>query len=434
MGGKIVEVLPDSVAWEIGLEPGDELLSINGRPVRDLIDYNYHSSDEYLELEVKRADGEIWNCEVEKYADEDLGLMFEANVFDGVRTCKNHCIFCFVDQLQPQPRSSLRLKDDDYRMSFLEGSFITCTNLTEEDYRRIAEQKLSPLYISVHTVDPQLRGEMLGRRRPAEILLTLQRLISMGVTIQAQVVLCPDINDGAVLEQTIDSLYALHPGVETLAVVPVGLTKYQKNPDLRLFSPEEAGSLIDMIEARQRRYLAQCGSAFVYAADELYVKAGRPFPAADGDFVQIENGVGMASLFLDQWQSARALVPKHPAVGPIAIATGHNGAAVLGPVVDEINRISGSAIELIEVANDFYGHCITATGLLVGGTLARTLPKAYYRRLLLPVNMFKFDEDIFLDDMTAEELSQLLQTELRIVESDPASLVAAIFEEELDWD
>lgn len=432
MGGRIADVLPDSVAQEIGLEPGDVLLSINGQPVRDLIDYNYHSEDEYLELEVRRKDGEIWNCEVEKYADEELGLVFEANVFDRVRTCRNHCIFCFVDQLQPSPRPSLKVKDDDYRMSFMEGSFITCTNLTEEDYRRIGELRLSPLYISVHAVDPQLRGHLLGRRRPAEILLTLQRFISMGVQIHAQVVLCPDINDGAALAQTIDSLYALHPGVQTLAVVPVGLTKYQKNPALRLFTAEEAASLIDDIEARQRRYIDQCGQAFVYAADELYVKAGRPFPPASiyGDFAQIENGVGMASLFLEQWQSARSLVPKTPAEGPVAIATGHNGAYVLAPVVEEINRISGSEVELIEVENSFYGPTITATGLLVGSTLLERLPKGHYRRLLLPVNMFKFDEDIFLDDMTADELSTALETELRITEPDPAALISAIFDRE----
>ena len=430
MGGRIAGVLPGSVAEEIGLEPGDVLLSINGQPVRDLIDYNYHSEDEFLELEVKRRDGEIWNCEVEKYADEELGLMFEANVFDRVRTCRNHCIFCFVDQLQPHPRSSLKVKDDDYRMSFMEGSFITCTNLTEEDYRRIGELKLSPLYISVHTVDPVLRGRLLGRRKPTEILLTLQRFISMGVQIHAQIVLCPDINDGAYLAQTIDSLYALHPGVQTLAVVPVGLTKYQKNPELRLFTPEEAAALIDDIEARQRRYIKECGQAFVYAADELYVKAGRSFPPLElyGDLPQIENGVGMASLFLDQWRAARSLVPRQPAEGPVAIATGHNGAYVLAPVVEEIKRISGSDIRLIEVENSFYGPTITATGLLVGSTLADSLPKGVFRRLLLPVNMFKFDEDIFLDDMTAEELFTALNTELRITEPDPAALISAIFD------
>ena len=432
MGGKIADVLPDSVAWEIGLEPGDVLLSINGQPVRDLIDYNYHSEDEFLELEVKRRDGEIWNCEVEKYADEDLGLVFEANVFDRVRTCKNHCIFCFVDQLQPRPRPSLRVKDDDYRMSFMEGSFITCTNLTEEDFRRIGELKLSPLYVSVHAVDPELRGYLLGRRKPAEILLTLQRFIAMGIRIHAQIVLCPDINDGPALAQTIDSLYALHPGVQTLAVVPVGITRFQKNPDLRLFSPEEAAALIDELEARQRRYTADCGEAFVYPADELYVKAGRPFPPASiyGDFAQIENGVGMASLFLEQWRSARKLVPQTPAAGRVAIATGRNGAYVLRPVVEEINRISGSRVELIEVENSFYGPTITATGLLVGSTLAEALPHGVYSRLLLPVNMFKFDADVFLDDMTAEELSTALGCELRITEPDPASLVAAIFDQD----
>ena len=429
MGGKIQGVLPDSVAQELGLEVGDELLSINGEAVRDLIDYNYHSEDEYLELEIRKANGEIWSCQVDKYAEEELGLEFTANVFDRIRPCANHCVFCFIDQLQPQPRPSLLLKDDDYRMSFMEGSFITCTNMREEDYRRISELHLSPLYISVHTVDPRLRGEMLGRSQPTEILLTLQRLISMGCTIQAQIVLCPGLNDGAALAQTLDALYALHPGVETVAVVPVGLTKYQKNPALRLFTPEEAAAIIDDIQERQARYLAEGGRAFVFAADELYVKAGRAFPPAGlyEDFVQIENGVGMAAHFLAQWQEVRPHIPQRPAPAGTAILTGRSGAAVLRPLVEELNRLSHSQVRLVEVENHFYGPSVTASGLLTGSDLCRAVAPGSCQRLLITTQMLKFDQDIFLDDMTAREAEERLGGELVLVLPDAESLLAAIF-------
>lgn len=432
MGGKISGILSNSIAEEIGLSVGDELLTINGEPVNDLIDYNFHSEDEYLELEVRKPDGEIWVCELEKYEDEELGLIFASNVFDRIRSCHNHCLFCFIDQLQPKPRPSLLLKDDDYRMSFLEGNFITCTNLTDADYRRIADLHLSPLYISVHTVDPILRQRLLGRKQPAEILLTLQRLISLHVTIHAQIVLCPGINDGAYLSDTIDALYALHPGVETLAVVPVGLTRFQKNPELRLFTPAEAGRLIDDIEARQARYCAGCGEPFVYAADELYVKAGRPFPPAAryGAFSQIENGVGMAARWLEQWERLRYDIPLQPPPGKIGAVTGVNGAAVVRAAIEEIRAASHADIELIEVENRFYGPTVTATGLLTGSCLAAAVESGRYARLLLPANMLKYDEDVFLDDMTLGELAARLNTELCVVEPNPAALLAALFQEQ----
>ena len=432
MGGLISEIIPGSIAEEIGLAPGDELLSINGEPVGDLIDYHYHCEDDYLELEVRKPDGEVWFCELEKYVDEDLGLVFSANVFDRIRSCRNHCLFCFIDQLQPQPRRSLLLKDDDYRMSFLEGNFITCTNLTDADYRRIAEMHISPLYISVHAVDPILRQKLLGRRQPAEILLTLQRLISLHVTIHAQVVLCPGINDGRYLMDTIDALYALHPGVETMAVVPVGLTRFQKNPELRLFTPQEARELIAMIEERQARYLAACGSPFVYAADELYVRAGLPFPPAAryGEFSQIENGVGMAARWLEEWGSLRYDIPLQPPPGRIGVVTGVSGAAVLRAAVEEIRAASGANLELLTVENMFYGPMVTATGLLTGSCLLHAIDGSRYDRLLLPANMLKFDEDIFLDDMTLSQLADQLGVALQVTEPTPAGLLAGIFGEQ----
>lgn len=429
MAGKIIGIVSGSIAEEIGIETGDILLSINGAEISDLIDYNFYCNEDYLELEVKKASGEIWLCELDKYPDEELGLVFSSGVFDGIRSCRNHCLFCFIDQLQPKPRRSMLVRDDDYRMSFLEGNFVTCTNMTEEDYQRIAKMHLSPLYISVHTVDPILRQKLLGRKQPAEILLTLQRLISMGCTIHAQVVLCPEINDGPYLTQTVDSLYELYPGVASLAVVPVGLTRFQQSPQLRLFTPKEAGQVIDFIELRQQRFLKKSGVPFVFAADELYVKAERPFPAADlyGDFAQIENGIGMAALFAERFVEAKASIPRVPPPQRVAVVTGYNGARVLRPVLAEINRICRGAIELIEVENKFYGSMITATGLLTGTCLLAAIPPGHYEKLVLPSCMLKFDEDIFLDNKSVAEVSQKLKTKIQISETDPLSLIAAIF-------
>ena len=445
MGGKIAGIVPVSIAEEIGIEPGDTLVAINDNPVNDLIDYNYYEDGEYLELTIEKANGELWLCSVDKYEDEQIGLIFAANVFDRIRSCANHCLFCFIDQLQPNPRPSLLLKDDDYRMSFMEGNFITCTNLREEDYQRIAQMRLSPLYISVHTVDPLLRQQMLGRKKPAEILLTLQRLISMGCRLHTQIVLCPDINDGEHLEKTLDSLANLaldsnrlletpEGGVLSIAVVPVGITKYQRNPQLRLFTPEEAGQLIDDIETRQEQYLQKLGSRLVFAADELYIKAGRPFPPADHyeDFAQIENGVGMAALFLKRWQDIKDQVPQHPVAAGTAVATGTNGAAVIRDIINEINQRSGSDITLVEVPNIFYGPTVTATGLITGTCLLHAIDKGQYQRLLIPSNMLKFDEDIFLDDMTVSQLSDKLETPIDIVGPHPADLLKALFSDNSD--
>ena len=440
MGGKIAGIVPGSIAEEIGIEPGDTLVAINDNPINDLIDYNYYEDGEYLELTIEKANGELWLCSVDKYEDEQIGLIFTANVFDRIRSCANHCLFCFIDQLQPRPRPSLLLKDDDYRMSFMEGNFITCTNLREEDYQRIAKMKLSPLYISVHTVDPLLRQKMLGRKKPAEILLTLQRLISMGCRLHTQIVLCPGINDGEHLDRTLDSLANLaldtrrsletpEGGVLSIAVVPVGITKYQTNPQLRLFTPQEAGKLIDDIEARQELYRQKVGSRLVFAADELYVKAGRPFPPAANyeDFAQIENGVGMAALYLKRWQDIRASIPHTPAAAGTAVATGTNGAAVISSVITEINRLSGSDIKLVTVPNTFYGETVTATGLITGTCILNAIAQKQYQRLLIPSNMLKFDEDIFLDDMTVGELESKLEIPIEIVGPQPADLVKALF-------
>lgn len=433
MGGIISVVLPDSIAEELGLEPGDELLSINGEPLRDLIDYNFHSDEEYMQLTVRKADGEIWECEVEKYEDEDLGLSFSANVFDGIRRCANRCLFCFIDQLPPNPRPSLLVKDDDYRMSFLEGNYITCTNLREADFQRIAEQRLSPLYVSVHCIDPLLRQRLLGRKKPAEILLTLQRLIALGCSIHAQIVLCPGLNDGQALDDTLEALYNLaarsgHPGVESVAIVPVGLTGYQKHAELRPFTQAEAAAVVENVEARQRLYYAQLGDNFVYAADELYLLAQRAFPPASayGQFGQIEDGVGMAALFLSQWEELKQGLPAEPPAGKLALISGKSGSVVIRPVCEELQR-RGVDIELVVVPSRWFGGQVTVTGLVTGSDIVAAVPVGKYDRIHIPSNMLKFDADIFLDDMRVDELAQKLQTEVRISEPNPAALLCSIY-------
>ena len=431
-GGLISEVLPDSIGEELGIEPGDVLLAINEEPVTDLIDYNYHCADDCLLLSIKKPSGEIWECEVEKWPDEDLGLVFSANVFDRVRPCHNHCLFCFIDQLPPHPRKSLLLKDDDYRMSFLEGNYITCTNMTEEDYTRIGEMHLSPLYVSVHSVDPLLRQKLLGRKEPAEILLTLQRLIAMGCEIHTQIVLCPGLNDGAELERTLDALAGLRPGVLSVAVVPVGLTRYQKHEELRLFTPEEAREVIRQIEIRQQRYLAETGNAFVYPSDEFYLKAGLPFPQAEiyGEFAQIEDGVGMAALFQKEWAACRANIPHKKAEGRICLVAGVSGAPVIQEAVEEIKQVSGSDLTLLTVKNTFFGETITVTGLLTASCLLKAIQPGEYDRIVIPDNMLRFTEDVFLDNVTVEELAQRLETPVTVVDCQAQSLLDGIFETE----
>lgn len=429
MGGKISAVQEDSIGAELGIEPGDILLAINDEPVRDLIDYNFHSSDEYLELTIEKADGEVWVCEVDKYADEELGLAFTASVFDGIRPCGNRCLFCFIDQLHPQPRPTLLLKDDDFRMSFLSGNYITCTNMSDADYQRIAEQRLSPLYISVHSIDPQLRQKLLGRREPAEILLTMQRLIALGCRLHTQIVLCPGINDGAALDATLDALTALRPGVVSIAVVPVGLTRFQRHKELRLFRAEEAAAVIDNIEARQSRCADGEGN-FVYASDEFYIRAGRDFPAAGvyGDFCQLENGVGMAALFRRQYQEARKLLLSSApdAQERLGIITGQSGAVALDFLKAEFAAQGWHNISIVPLTNSFFGPTVTVSGLLTGSCLLQGVAPGSFDRLLLPASMLKFDRDIFLDDTTPEQISAQLGIELTLTECNAAALLQAI--------
>ena len=433
LAGQIAEVLPNSIAEELELAAGDRLLKINGKPLADLIDYRYYCAEEELELEVEKADGEIWLCEVEKDADEDLGLVFTANVFDKIRVCQNHCLFCFMDQLPPEHRSSLHLKDDDYRLSFLEGNFITGTNLKEADIQRILELRLSPLFFSIHSTDPVLRSRLIGNPNGA-VLPLLERLIAGGIEIHGQIVLCPGVNDGAALAQTLADLERLRPGLLSVAIVPVGLTDYQRREGLRLFTPAEAADLLDMVEQKRQKSLHQTGSAFYFPADEFYVIAGRPFPPYETyeEFPQLENGIGMARLFLHQWQALRPCIPARlPQKRHIGLITGQSAKRIMGEVVEDLAAVENLEMELFALENVFFGKSVTVAGLLTATCMEHFFQTHICPpEILITASMLKHGSDLFLDSRTVADLEKALHTKVIVAEPGAEGLWRALFAEQ----
>jgi len=426
--GVVAEVMPGSIAEELNIAVGDQLVRINGIEVEDIIDYRYYCGDEELELEIVRADGATVICEIEKDMDEDLGLVFTANVFDGIRVCHNRCLFCFVDQLPPNPRKTLLLKDDDYRMSFLEGNYITGTNLTEQDLQRIQRLRLSPLYFSVHATDSKVRAELLGLKRNAEILPLLNKLADAQIDLHTQIVLCPGLNDGVQLEKTIDDLIALGPYLCSIAIVPVGLTRYHQR-GLRLYTPFECSMIIDLVQGHQKEFQKTRGSSLVFLADEFYLKAGRELPTLEHyeDLPQLENGVGMATLFLDQWKTAKKSLPHKITPTKYTIITGKSAEPIWKEIEKDLAGIDGLQVNLVVVANQYFGETVTVSGLLTGSCLIKALEhQTDTGTILIPQNMLKFDEEIFLDSITLQECRQKLNMPIQVLENDAAYLVSLI--------
>lgn len=422
---EIVSVEPDSIGEELDLEPGDSLLAINGEVVRDLLDFQVHVACEELLLEVRKKDGTLWEVELEKDAPDTLGLQFE---HPEPTQCGNNCIFCFVHQLPPGMRPTLYVKDEDYRFSYLYGSYVTLSNIGEEAIARIIEQRLSPLYVSVHATDDQLRTELLGRQGPP-ILDLLKRLTAAGIDIHTQIVLCPGFNDGDQLERTIEDLRTLYPRVASLAVVPVGLTGYRRRlPELRPPTGDEARQTLELIHHYQARFLEAGGSRFVFAADELYLKAGADFPplAEYEDLPQIENGVGMVPLFRSQAQEA--LEESRPLdVPPVSTFTGKSSLGELQAFVDRLSDRTGAPIFLHGVENRFFGGHVSVTGLLTGKDIVDQLRGRDLGRLLLvPDVVLKEGEDLLLDDMSLSDLEEELGVEVQAIPSTPWGLLEAI--------
>ncbi len=431
-GLTIFAIEQNSIAEELGLEPGDRLLTINGQPVRDIVDYRFLCAAEELLARVVTSRGEEWELEIEKDYEENLGLDFGEYSFGPTRRCHNRCLFCFVDQMAPAMRETLYIKDDDYRLSFWQGNFVSLTNVKDEELQRIILQKLSPLYISVHTTNPELRTRMLNNRHAGKIMDQLRQLVEGGIEMHTQVVLCPGINDGKELARTIQDLASLWPRVHSMAVVPVGVTKYREGLfSLRPFTQEEAWKVIETIEGYQHKFLGQWDYPFVFAADEFYLMAGKPIPPAENyaDFPQTENGIGLARLFLDEWEIVEQDLPEN-LVQPrtVTLVTGQSGSRILKPVAERINQIGGLTVHLEVVPNTFFGETVTVTGLLTGQDIIKALQgKEIGDVLLLPSVMLREGEDVFLDDMTLSQVSERLQVPVEAVES-PEDMVAAILE------
>lgn len=432
---RISQVKEGSIAWELEIEPGDELLSINGETVEDVFDYHYLVNDEELELLICKQNGEEWELEIEKDLEEDLGLEFENSLMDEYRSCRNHCVFCFIDQMPPGMRETLYFKDDDSRLSFLQGNYVTLTNMSDHDIDRIIRYHLAPINISFQTTNPKLRCEMLHNRFAGDIFPKVQRLYEAGIEMNGQIVLCKGLNDKAELERSISDLTKYLPHLKSVSVVPVGLSKYREGLyPLEPFTKEEAEQVIDTIEAWQKKLFPQYGLHFIHASDEWYLLAGRKLPeeARYDGYLQLENGVGMLRLLKEE---VTAELEKHSGdqrTRRISFATGRLAYPYIKKYAEQIQKKYPN-LEILgyEIRNDFFGELITVSGLLTGQDLMAQLSgKDLGECLLLPCNLLRSGEDIFLDDVQVKTLEERFRVPVRIVEEDGADFVTAFLEEE----
>ena len=429
MSGLIVDkVMPGSIAEELEVEPGDRLVSINGHPLRDIIDYNYFGSDDVLDLELEKADGEIWELEVEREEGESLGLSFGA---PAPARCGNNCVFCFVHQLPRGLRSPLYVKDEDYRLSFLYGNYVTLANIGREELDRIKEQRLSPLYISVHATEPVLRENLLGKSGILPILEVMEELAQARITMHTQIVLCPGLNDGEAFERTVEDLARMHPSVASLAVVPVGLTRHRKNlPQLIPLTKEYAASFIGEWGEKARLMEDRLGEPFLFLADEFYIKGDIPFPSLEiyGDLPQLENGVGMIPLFLSEAEQVLEDA-EHLGEARITVVTGESPYRYLADFLEHLSGATGTSLIPVAVNNMLFGPTVTVTGLVCGSDIVTALQGLDLGEMvLIPDVMMKEGEGVFLDNLTLDDLEQQLGTPVKVVESTPFGIYDALVE------
>lgn len=427
----VKDVLSGSIAEEMEIEPGDSIVAVNDHPIEDIFDYQYLINEEYIELLVKKSDGEEWLLEIEKDYDEDLGIVFENSLMDNYKSCYNKCIFCFIDQNPKGMRDTIYFKDDDSRLSFLQGNYITLTNMKDADIDRIINYHLAPINISVHTTNPTLRCSMLHNRFAGSILEHIRKFYNAGIPMNGQIVLCKGVNDGDELRRTISDLMEFVPVMESLSVVPVGLTDYRDGLfHLEPFGSADAGEVIDIIEEFQDIAYARHGIHFVQASDEWYINAGRDFPEAEryDGYIQLENGVGMVRLLLDEFEDEYSAVSGDDREYEVSIATGVLVYDSIKLLVDRMSeKFPNVKIHLYKIINDFFGHRITVTGLLTGGDIIKQLKgRPLGDRLILPSNVLMADEPKFLDDITLDELKDALQVPVCIVESSGADFVHAV--------
>ncbi len=426
----IVNVEPGSIAEEVGIEREDELLAVNGNALRDVIDYKFYSTEEELKIEVIKQNGEIWEIEIEKEYDEELGLEFSPMK---IRQCPNECEFCFVDQMPGGYRKSLYIRDEDYRFSFMFGNYITLTNLSKRDKERIFEQRLSPLYISVHTTDVELRKNLLKNEHAPPILPQISEMVEKGIRLHTQIVLTPRFNDGEYLERSVRDLVDFYPGVMSLAIVPVGLTRHRDQlPSLATFTPEYARETIGKINEWRKEFEARHDYPFVFPADEMFIIGGVPLPPIEyyADFPQLENGVGMVAAFLSEMEILIERLPgKTKEKSVVSLVTGSSFYPFLKKTLDQIN-VKGLTFRLFPILNDFLGHSVTMTGLLAGGDIIAQLKnKDLGDYLLVPSAALNEFNQMFLDETPFNAIEKELGVETLLV--DPTARGLADFIEGL---
>ena len=428
----ISRVLPDSIAEELGLEPGDRLVSVNGQPVEDVFDYRYLMNEELVVLLVEKPDGEEWELEVEKEYEEDLGIEFEnGGLMDDYRSCSNKCIFCFIVQMPPNMRETLYFKDDDSRLSFLQGNYVTLTNMSERDIERVIRYHLEPINISFQAMNPELRCRMLHNRFAGKALEKVDTLYNAGITMNGQIVLCKGVNDGEELEYSLEKLSAYAPVLQSVSVVPVGLTKYREGLfPLKPFGKEDAEKVLEQIERWQKIMMERQGIHFIHASDEWYILAERELPCEEeyDGYLQLENGVGMLRLLETEVRETLTELQGDDRQIKGTIATGKLAAPFIQKYIREIQKkFPQVEIQVRTIENHFFGEEITVSGLITGQDLKGQLSGLDLgEKLLLPCSMMKGEEEIFLDDMTLEELSEALETEIVIVDTGGCDLVEAV--------
>ena len=441
IGHKIKEVVPGSIAEELEVEAGDTLIEVNGQPVQDVFDYHYLTNEEYLTVLIRKADGEEWELEIEKEFEEDLGIVFENSLMDEYRSCRNKCIFCFIDQMPKGMRDTLYFKDDDSRLSFLQGNYVTLTNMSDHDIDRIIQYHLEPINISFHTMNPKLRCKMLNNRFAGDIFPKIKRLAEAGIEMNGQIVLCKGINDGQELEYSIEQLTDYMPCLKSVSVVPVGLTKFREGLyPLEPFDGKDAAMVIDCIERWQKKIYKSSGCHFIHASDEWYILAGRDFPEEEryDGYLQLENGVGMMRLLYEETRqqilgmegAEEEKVSSILKAGKreISLATGKLAAPHMERLYSLVKeKYSNVVLHIYEIENRFFGERITVSGLITGTDLSMQLKgKELGTELLLPISMMRSGEKVFLDDMTVELLENALQIKVRIVKSSGCDFVKAL--------
>lgn len=427
----VKDVEQGSIAEELGIEPGDRLLSINDNTIEDVFDYHYYVNDEELVLLIEKSNGEEWELEIEKDYEEDLGIVFEQGLMDEYRSCRNKCMFCFIDQMPKGMRDTLYFKDDDSRLSFLQGNYITLTNMSDHDIERIVKYHLEPINISFHTTNPELRCKMLHNRFAGDALKKVDKFYEGGIQMNGQIVLCKGINDGEELERSIRDLSKYLPYLQSVSVVPVGLTKHRDGLyPLEPFEKEDAIKVLEIIEKWQKILYEEYGLHFIHAGDEWYILAGREVPEEEryDGYLQLENGVGMLRLLMNEFQEAYEQLEGDDRAIEVSMATGVLAYPYLSAMIEQLqHKFPNVKVHLYQIINHFFGEKITVAGLITGQDLIAQLKEQPLGKcLMIPCSMLRNGETVFLDDITLDEVKETLQVEVDVVKSSGQDFIEAI--------